>query len=46
MLKLCCINLLLALCIALAGCGGGDDDEPKREPISPVNCVERPELCK
>lgn len=43
---------LLALCLAallaLAGCGGGcDEDEPDLQRRNPsVDCAARPELCK
>lgn len=35
----------VALCIALAGCGGGGDDPPDQQ-IGPPDCRARPELCQ
>lgn len=38
------MKLILCMCLALAACGGGDDDE--QAGTQPVDCVARPELCR
>jgi len=36
----------LAVVHLLAGCGGGDPDEPADQPAPGLNCNARPEVCK
>lgn len=42
-------QMVVAACVALllAGCGGGDEDDPHPDiPTPAVNCAAQPELCK
>jgi hypothetical protein len=44
-----CLACFACIGVMLAACGGGEDDEPKREPISTINlqqCAAQPETCK
>ena len=38
------VALLSALLLALAGCGGGEEED--RATTEPVDCRARPELCR
>lgn len=38
--------LIVAVLLALPGCGGGDWPEDERATIGPVNCQATPEVCK
>jgi hypothetical protein len=42
---LCALAIIgtIAVCALSAGCGGSDDDEPRRSP--PADCVAHPEKC-
>lgn len=37
---------ILLVTLGLQGCGGGETEEEQQKDNQPVNCQQRPELCK
>lgn len=45
-LRAAAVGLLVGLICLLSACGGGETEEEHHKDTHPVNCQQRPELCK